>query len=220
MGIVTKASVDATRSQIRLFFESLGLTGHGDPLSIVTDKEDAVSKLIRGTDLGGRHVNYVKAAPQGHQAVGGAERSVRTMHEGLAKLNLQLSADRAELCLSLSQCFQQAVWTAYACGRVAAKRSSSTSLSCVHVPCVGRTSRQFERCRRASFRESCLLAPTTRREAWPYLHGTVAGHGFLEGFSCKKHQVAHAHELRDPPYRFVRDVGSRFAGSAGGGAAY
>ena len=90
MGIVTKVSVDATRSQIRLFFESLGLTGHGDPLSIVTDKEDAVSKLIRGTDLGGRHVNYVKAAPQGHQAVGGAERSVRTMHEGLAKLNLQL----------------------------------------------------------------------------------------------------------------------------------
>ena len=112
IGIVTKANLDQTRTQIRLFFESLGLTGHGDPLSIVTDKEDAVSKLIRGTDLGGRHVNYVKAQPQGHQAVGGAERSVRAVHEGLAKLNLQLRKGSLKI-----SCSEDAVQTAlnYVC---------------------------------------------------------------------------------------------------------
>ena len=88
--IVAFSSVDKTRACIRRAFEFLGLLGEGDPIELDSDAESAVSHLVKGVDMNGRHLVPLKGAPERHGFVGGAERSIRQVKESCQIVLIEL----------------------------------------------------------------------------------------------------------------------------------
>ena len=93
---------------IRDFFLYLGLTGTAGPsVEVLSDAEIRIGKMIRQVQLDGRHILVQRAAPQEHQTVGYAERSVRKLKESLKILEIQLREDG--YCLVQSQFAAQSI---------------------------------------------------------------------------------------------------------------
>ena len=88
--IVAFSSVDKTRACIRRASEFLGLLGEGDPIELDSDAESAVSHLVKGVDMNGRHLVPLKGAPERHGFVGGAERSIRQVKESCQIVLIEL----------------------------------------------------------------------------------------------------------------------------------
>ena len=100
-----------TVAAIKDFLIYLGLVGHGPNVEILTDAEFHVSKLIKQVNAEGRHLVCQRAAPQEHQTIGHAERSVRKLKECMKTIELQLEMDGFDIVSSqfsaqmISNCF-------------------------------------------------------------------------------------------------------------------
>ena len=70
-------------------FEAFGLNVQGSAVLLRTDQEDAVGTLIGGANFGVRVVPQ-QAPPQGHETVGGAERTVRKATRTIVNLTVGL----------------------------------------------------------------------------------------------------------------------------------
>ena len=72
------------------------LTPAKEPIEVIADAEDAVAVLLKGA-IDHRAVSFVKAPPQGHQTVGGAESCVRTLKDSLGALRQDLRENGCDL---------------------------------------------------------------------------------------------------------------------------
>ena len=70
-------------------FNLVGRAASEYPLQVITDKEDAVGSLITKAFVG-TEISIKKASPQAHEAVGSAERAIRTLKEGIGAIRLSL----------------------------------------------------------------------------------------------------------------------------------
>ena len=89
--LLVGTNADNTSSWVRCWMNALGLDIAGSAVLLRTDSETAVSALIKRANLGIRIVTQ-RAPPQGHEAVGGVERAVRTLKELFSTVRLDLRA--------------------------------------------------------------------------------------------------------------------------------
>ena len=102
-----------TVASIRDFLQFLGFVGNGPNIEILTDSELAVGKLMKQCSTDGRHLIVQRAAPQEHQTIGLAERSVRKLKESIRAIEIQL--EDYGFCLNSSEQFScQAVGNYFA----------------------------------------------------------------------------------------------------------
>ena len=94
--LLVGTNADNTSSWIRYWMNAFGLDIAGSAVLLRTDSETAVSALIKRANLGIRIVTQ-RAPPQGHEAVGGVERAVRTLKELFSTVRLDLRAQGFDL---------------------------------------------------------------------------------------------------------------------------
>ena len=97
--VIVGPNLDRTRRQIGTWLDHFGLVSHRTSITLHTDAELSVSELV-GRSVGQYTFVVRRAAPQQHQAVGGAERAVRELKESLAVLRADLNAQSVDIVFS------------------------------------------------------------------------------------------------------------------------
>ncbi|CAL1143354.1 unnamed protein product [Cladocopium goreaui] len=69
-----------------------------EPIEIITDAEEAVSSFMKGA-INHRPASFVKAPPQGHQTIGGAEAGVRAIKDAFNTLRQDLRENGCDVCV-------------------------------------------------------------------------------------------------------------------------